>query len=61
MKIKIIPTLFSGHHCTWGTQSFDQPTCYPASAAIDTLAFKPHLLSGQFAINPQLLSTILKS
>jgi hypothetical protein len=32
--------------------------CYPSSTAIDTFAFKPHLLSGQFAINPQLLSTI---
>ena len=32
--------------------------CYPASTAIDTLAIKPHLLSGQFAINPPLQSTI---
>ena len=35
--------------------------CYPALTAIDTLAIKPHLLSGQFAINPQLQSTILLS
>ena len=35
--------------------------CYQASTAIGTFAFKPHLLSGQFAINPQLQSTILLS
>ena len=35
--------------------------CYPASTAIATLAIKPHLLSGQFAINPQLQSTIFLS
>ena len=35
--------------------------CIPASTAIDTFAIKPHLLSGQFTINPQLQSTILLS
>ena len=35
--------------------------CYPTSTAIDTFAFKPHLLSSQFAVNPQLQSTILLS
>ena len=35
--------------------------CYPASTAIDIFAIKSHLLSGQFAINPQLQSTILLS
>ena len=35
--------------------------CNPASTAIDIFAIKPHFLSGQFAINPQLQSTILLS
>ena len=34
---------------------------YLALTAIDTFANKAHLLSGQFAINPQLQSTILLS
>ena len=35
--------------------------CYLASIANDTFAIKPHLLSGQFTINPRLQSTILLS
>ena len=31
--------------------------CYQASTAIETFAIKPHLLSGQFAINSQVHST----
>ena len=34
---------------------------YPASTANDTFAIKPHLLSGQFTINPLLQSTIFLS
>ena len=36
-------------------------TFYPASTDNDTFAIKPHLLSGQFTINPLLQSTIFLS
>ena len=43
------------------TQLLSNLVCYEASTAIHTFASKPHLLSGQFAINAQLHSTLLLS